>query len=570
MSAGADLSDEGAAREFAQHVARTLPVTIASVAMLDSPRETLTVKGVGTAHPLPAALAPGTRVSLARAPWHRLVFESNEPMFLPEAAPTRIVPDDDAGVTLAPRLRSIYLVPIRVGDETVGVLGLGEVRAPDREPFAEDKRARSRAILDEFIAASAHAWAASGLRRQLRAMSSMVELVRGVSRARVFDDVLQSLAVELADWQGAPVRGVLLSARSGAGLVEVARWQLPPAVAVDDGRQLVLALARAGGHRRWPLSLVRVGDDPLDPFRLAADDAAGWTRVGLPLMQGNRLVGFAALYLEADVTPTEWELEALRRRGEIAACGMEMVAQMIARDEEQAALGRASYELLGVHERLVVREALAGLLRLAPRPAPLPVAGPAGPNGPAAPRDVAGAVVAMVKDLLDVVDRSDPLGGGDAQEINDVARRAVEIARSKWDEEPRRRGVEIDLRFEPAPEPLGAAGSIGLLGALVHAIDNAVEALPEGGRISVRTAREAGHVVLSIEDTGPGIPADVRQAAFDPLFSTKGPPHLGLGLAVAQTVARRLGGEATLDSAGTRGTRLVIRIPSPRASTDPR
>ena len=83
-------------------------------------------------------------------------------------------------------------------------------RSAERERFSSEKQQRCQAILDEFVAATAHAWEARRLRRQVRAMSSLIQLVRGVSTARSFDDVLASLAAEVADWLGIPVRGALL------------------------------------------------------------------------------------------------------------------------------------------------------------------------------------------------------------------------------------------------------------------------------------------------------------------------------------------------------------------------
>ena len=101
----------------------------------------------------------------------------------------------------------MYLLPIRFAGETVGVLVLGEARAADRERFSSEKQLRCQAILAEFVATTEHAWEARRLRRQARAMSSLIQLVHGVSTARSFDDVLVSLAAEVADWLGIPRAG---------------------------------------------------------------------------------------------------------------------------------------------------------------------------------------------------------------------------------------------------------------------------------------------------------------------------------------------------------------------------
>ena len=94
-----------------------------------------------------------------------------------------------------PQVRSMCLVPIRFAGETVGVLALGEARSADGSPSRARSGGAAREILEEFVAMTAHAWEARRLRRQARAMSSLMRLVAGCA-ARSFDDVLASLAAE--------------------------------------------------------------------------------------------------------------------------------------------------------------------------------------------------------------------------------------------------------------------------------------------------------------------------------------------------------------------------------------
>ena len=173
MSLKPDLSGiETEAQHLASLAARSLPVTVASVALWDEPHLALTVKAVDTVRPIDHSLPVGVRVPFADAPGHRNAFEQNELILLEGVSAGALGVEQEAGLALIPFARSVYLVPIRFAGETVGMLILGEARAIERERFSSEKRERCRAIVDEFVTVTAHAWEARRLRRQVRSMSS--------------------------------------------------------------------------------------------------------------------------------------------------------------------------------------------------------------------------------------------------------------------------------------------------------------------------------------------------------------------------------------------------------------
>jgi signal transduction histidine kinase len=100
-------------------------------------------------------------------------------------------------------------------------------------------------------------------------------------------------------------------------------------------------------------------------------------------------------------------------------------------------------------------------------------------------------------------------------------------------------------------------------------IDNAADAVGGRGRITIRTRSEAGHVVIEIEDDGPGMPPDVQRRIFEPFFTTKGPGKgTGLGLVTSRAIVVN-GHGGTIDVASAPGsTRFTVRLPIHLARAD--
>jgi signal transduction histidine kinase len=96
--------------------------------------------------------------------------------------------------------------------------------------------------------------------------------------------------------------------------------------------------------------------------------------------------------------------------------------------------------------------------------------------------------------------------------------------------------------------------------ALLNLVLNALEAQPDGGRISLSVCSEGGHVGILVEDHGPGIPEDTARHAFDMSFTTK-EGGTGIGLTVARSLVESQGGHLTLESQLGEGTTVEISLP---------
>lgn len=145
--------------------------------------------------------------------------------------------------------------------------------------------------------------------------------------------------------------------------------------------------------------------------------------------------------------------------------------------------------------------------------------------------------------------------------VNEVVKSALQMVEPRRAERQVTAGVEIDISADLDKVPAVEGTPAELREALMNIIFNAMDAMPEGGKIVVRSEQEDSWVVLSIADSGVGIPEDVRGKIFDPFFTTKGPEGLGLGLSVTYGIVTRHGGSIEVDSTVGKGSTFYIRLP---------
>ncbi|HLN98796.1 MAG TPA: PAS domain S-box protein [Pyrinomonadaceae bacterium] len=147
-------------------------------------------------------------------------------------------------------------------------------------------------------------------------------------------------------------------------------------------------------------------------------------------------------------------------------------------------------------------------------------------------------------------------------DVSSLLNDAIEITRTRWQNEARLRGLDIQVVLEAESGQWTFGSASELREVFVNLIVNAVDAMPEGGRLSIGCVSEGARLRLQFVDTGTGMPEDVRQKIFDPFFTTKGAQGTGLGLSVSYSIIERHEGSISVTSELGGGTVFTIDLPA--------
>jgi signal transduction histidine kinase/CheY-like chemotaxis protein len=146
-------------------------------------------------------------------------------------------------------------------------------------------------------------------------------------------------------------------------------------------------------------------------------------------------------------------------------------------------------------------------------------------------------------------------------DFNDLVRQTIELVRHKWESLEHARGTAVTVVVEADGAARVNGNAAEMREVLTNLSFNAVDAMPNGGELSLRTWTTSSDIFLAVRDTGVGMNDAVKQRIFEPFFTTKGEKGNGLGLSVSFGIVQRHGGEITVDSQVGKGTRFTIRLP---------
>jgi signal transduction histidine kinase/ActR/RegA family two-component response regulator len=172
-------------------------------------------------------------------------------------------------------------------------------------------------------------------------------------------------------------------------------------------------------------------------------------------------------------------------------------------------------------------------------------------------------VTATVARMREFYRERDPQMTLEPVDLNRLALQVIDLTRARWSDMPQRAGVTIEVGTDlPVGLPPAKGIESEIREALTNLIFNAVDAMPKGGQITVRTAPATAtgvpRVQIEVIDTGIGMDETTRRRCLEPFFTTKGERGTGLGLAMVYGAAQRLGAELEIKSELGKGTTFSI------------
>lgn len=171
-------------------------------------------------------------------------------------------------------------------------------------------------------------------------------------------------------------------------------------------------------------------------------------------------------------------------------------------------------------------------------------------------------VAATVARMRELYRRREPQVELGAVSLNVLAQQVADLTRARWSDMPQQRGVFINLKLELAPGlPTVMGADSEIREALTNLVFNAVDAMPEGGTLTLRTRSTAEHVLVDVVDSGIGMDEATRRHCLDPFFTTKGERGSGLGLATVNSMAERHSAVVQVESVLGEGTTVSLAFP---------
>jgi GAF domain-containing protein len=495
-----------------------------------------------------------------------LVVTSGEPVFSPDV-------QTDPRSHFGPRYQDLGIVtylglPIKSRGEVVGVLTFNTT---DPREYTRETLAYLTSFADQAAIAIENARLYEATRRAAQEAQSLYEVGHSLTTSLDPREVLHLISVKTTELLGTPHAQVILwddgtrSLRFGAAYGTEAEKVKVQVFRLGEGVNGVVAETRkpllVNDYQRFP----KRRPDMTDLVAV----------IGVPLLYRGRLLGVLTSHAtQAGTIFTEDHLALLTSFANQAAVAIENArlydALRRTSEELEFRVEARTRELREAHEELVRRERLALVGQLA---------GGVGHEL----RNPLGAIGNAVYYLRM------RLGGGDDMKVQKhlailetEVRRANKIVTDLLDfsrvKQPRRAPAQLNAIIRDIlarqPRPSSVKLELDLIESLppilvdldqvgqvfLNLVINAIEAMPDGGSLTIRTRSTSDAVVASVSDTGIGIPPENLEKIFQPLFTTK-TKGIGLGLAVSRQLIDANGGALSVESQIGKGSTFTAIFP---------
>jgi CheY-like chemotaxis protein len=170
----------------------------------------------------------------------------------------------------------------------------------------------------------------------------------------------------------------------------------------------------------------------------------------------------------------------------------------------------------------------------------------------------ASLILRRLHDFYRPRDETDPM---ERVDLNKIVEEVVPLTQPKWKDHALTDGRTINVCLDLEQVPLLTSNATELREMFINLIFNAVDAMPGGGEITLRTRNMESMALMEVSDSGVGMDEETRRRCLEPFFTTKGEKGTGLGLAMVFGIVKRHEGTVEIESAPGRGTTIRIQLP---------
>ena len=446
--------------------------------------------------------------------------------------------------------------PLSEGENLIGVLVVGTRK---KNFFSEGQEDELEQMAHEAARWLSLAWKVAGTSEESRRSAALAEVGAAIGAEETTEAILNRVAREAARLSGAKLASIFLLDPAGEKLsLEVclggsSAYRHQPSLEVSE-----TALGYVVRRGR-PISVRDVRSSPQDQHTDRVRKEGLVSVLAVPLVEKKQGVGVLSVATAETRRFPDAEIRLLEGLAGLAAAalGRSRLAGRLDRTEEElrnrerlSSLGMLAAEV--AHEvrnplaviRMLWHTALRGLQ-----------------TSEAQGRDLhlIEAKLAQMNGILDRVlnlaRSADPeIGAVDGtdlmEEVSLLTRTKLSTAR-----------IRVTKKIPPRGEAVIRGDRPQLEQAVLNLVLNAVEAMPEGGELRLGVQMREGNVLLSVQDSGRGMPKEIAARLFEP-FLTRRPGGTGLGMALVRRTVEAHGGSLKVDSQPGKGTRVEIRLPA--------
>ena len=479
--------------------------------------------------------------------------------------PARVgnVTADPRYVMVRPEIRSELAVPLLVRDEVRGVLNVDSDR---EDAFSADDQELLEALAVQSARLIQNTWLYEQLRLRVHLFEALASVSRTINSALNLDDALNVIVREASTLMRAKMCSLMLLDDSGQWLDLRASYGAGPAYVSKPRLDVNETLLGSVARRRKPMQVENVQTSNRYQHVETARSEGLAGLLSVPLLFSGQAIGTLNVYTSGPYHFSNEEVSILSAFAELSAIAIQKarlyerlvdMEEQLRQNEKLSALGLLAAEVAHeIRNPLTVMKMLYHSLNLS-----FPAGDPRAKDARIIDEKIE-HLNKIVEQIMNFARTSEPQMA--PVSMNELVEELCLLVRHKL----KQQNVTLERRSAPdLPTVMGDATQLEQ--ALLNLILNAVEAMPQGGTLTIQTraislqrsGSEISHVGIDIQDTGHGMSEEQRQRAFKSLLSTTKAKGTGIGLAIVTRVVETHRGKIKLKSRPGKGSVFSILLP---------